>query len=221
MLRKVFGLFVLKVDSKSPDPKVVSLAVKVVKEGGIIVYPTDTVYGVGGNALDPGAVLRVFKVKERSLGQAVPVAVSSVKMAEELAIVNSRARKLMDRFWPGALTLILKRKSIVPLEVTGGREGVGLRMPNHKVPLAIMQGSGLPLVATSANKHGKQNPTTADEAVKQVGDEVDLVLDAGRSGMKISSTVIDLTRRTPVILRRGPIPQESIELVVGTVLVKS
>ena len=203
---------VLKVDPVKPDPKIISTAARAIKEGLVIVYPTETVYGIGTNALDPKSVLKIFRIKERPLNKALPIAVSGPKMAEKLAFVTEEARKLVREFWPGPLTIILKKKSSVPIEVTGGGENVGLRAPGHAIPLSIMKITGLPLIATSANKHNQPNPETVDEALAQIG-EVDLVLDAGKV-KGVPSTVIDLTKRPPVIIRDGPIPRTRIEKIL-------
>jgi len=206
---------VLKVNPVKPDPKIISTAARAIKEGLVIVYPTETVYGIGTNALDPKSVLKIFRIKERPLNKALPIAVSGTKMAEKLAFLTEEARKLMREFWPGPLTIILKKKSSVPVEVTGGGESVGLRAPGHAVPLSIMKMTDLPLIATSANKHNQPNPETADEALTQIG-EVDLVLDAGKV-KGVPSTVIDLTKRPPVIIRDGPIPRTRIEELLKSV----
>lgn len=208
---------ILKVDPQNPDPNAISTAVQTVRQGGIFVYPTDTIYGLGADALNPQAVLKVFKVKGRPLDQALPLAVADLEMAKKLAFITEKARRLIENFWPGALTIVLKRRLVVPSEVTAGRVGVGLRAPNHLVPLSIIRESNLPLVTTSANKHGKPSPTTAEDAIKQIGEEVDLIIDAGGAEIRVGSTVIDLTKKPPVILRRGPISKESIEAVIGFV----
>jgi len=206
---------VLKVDPVKPDPKIISTAARAIKEGLVIVYPTETVYGIGTNALDPKSVLKIFRIKERPLNKALPIAVSGTKMAEKLAFVTEEAKKLVREFWPGPLTIILKKKSSVPMEVTGGGGSVGLRAPGHAVPLSIMKMTGLPLIATSANKHNQPNPETADEALTQIG-EVDLVLDAGKV-KGVPSTVIDLIKRPPVIIRDGPIPRTRIEKILKSI----
>jgi len=213
-------IILLKVDPEKPDLKTVDLAVRIVQEGGAIIYPTDTVYGIGANALNPQSVLKVFKIKRRPLNEALPIAVSGIDMADELAFIPENTMKLIGRFWPGALTVILRKKPIVPLEVTGGGDYVGLRAPNHPVPIAIIEKAGLPLVATSANKHGGPSPVTAGEALKQVGENVDLCLDAGRTEIQRSSTVLDLTRSPPVVLRIGPISVGAIKKVLGEVRVQ-
>lgn len=207
----------LEVDPRKPGPEAISLASEAVKRGGVIVYPTDTVYGLGANALNPEAALKVFVIKNRPLDQGMPVAVSGIGMAEELAIVTEEARRLMERFWPGALTILLKKKPVVPPTVTGGGEKIGLRAPNHAVPLSIIRASRLPLIATSANRHGRPNPTTAEEASRQLGEMVDLVIDGGRSEAPVPSTVIDITLELPSIVRDGPVSRRSIEAVISPI----
>ena len=181
---------ILHVNQKNPEVGAINTAVDVIKCGGVIIYPTDTVYGLGADALNPDAVLKIFTIKGRPLDQPLPVAVSGLDLAGKLAFINETAHKLMGAFWPGALTLVLKKKSIVPSIVVGGSETVGLRMPDHAVPLMVIRGSGAPLVATSANKHGKSSPLEAEATMQQIGDEVDLVLDGGCTKGQ-SSTIID------------------------------
>lgn len=208
---------VLIVDSKKPERKIIDKAVKIIKAGGLIVYPTDTVYGLGTNALNSQAVLRVFDVKNRPLDQALPLIVSGLEMAEELASVTEEAKRLAQAFWPGALTIILEKKPVVPSVVIGRKLGVGLRAPNHVVPTIITRMSGLPLTATSANRHGGANPIDVREVLNQLGEGIDLILDGGRTKVGISSTVIDLTRIPPLIVRKGPVTKEMIEGVIGHV----
>lgn len=211
---------IVRVNPEEPDPKTIELAAKIIKEGGTIIYPTDTVYGIGTNALKPQSILKIFKIKRRPLNEALPIAVLGLDMADELAFISEKARELTGRFWPGALTVILRKKPTVPREATGGGKYVGLRAPNHPVPIAIIEKAGLPLVATSANKHGESSPVTAGEALRQVGENVDLCLDAGRTEIQRPSTVLDLTKSPPVILRIGPISVGAIKKVLGEVRVQ-
>jgi len=206
----------LSVDPKNPSVSVILKAVEIIRMGGLIAYPTDTVYGLGANALNPQAVLKVFKVKRRPLGQPLPVAVSGLKMAEELAYVNERGKRLIESFWPGALTIVLRKRPRIPPVVTGGELGVGLREPNHRVPLSIIEMSNLPLIATSANRHGVPPCVEVNEVVSQFDGEVDLIVDGGR-GARAVSTVIDLVREPPAILRQGPVTRGMIERVIGFV----
>lgn len=207
----------LIINPKKPEIAEIKTAVKVIQSGGLIAYPTDTLYGLGTNALNPSSVLKVFEAKKRPLDQALPLIVSGLEMANELAFVTDDAKRLIKAFWPGALTIILKRKSTVPSVATGGRLGVGLRAPNHPVPLAIARISGLPLVATSANRHGGANSVDVSDVLNQLGGCIDLILDGGRTKIGIASTIIDLTRAPPLIVRKGPITKEMVEEIIGYV----
>ncbi len=205
----------LSVNPLFPDPRAIKQAVKVVKRGKLIIYPTDTVYGLGANALDPEAVVLIFAAKHRPPEQPLPVAVCGTEMADELAIVTNEAQRLMATFWPGALTIVLEKKNSVPDVTTGGRRGVAIRMPNHQIPLQIMDSSGLPLIATSANIHGQPSSLTAEEAMAQFGDRVDLALDGGFASGK-PSTILDMTNEPSRVLRSGSITREEIALVLGS-----
>jgi L-threonylcarbamoyladenylate synthase len=208
---------VIEVDPNSPGREAIKRAVALIASGGSIAYPTDTVYGLGVSALDSCAVLRAFQVKQRPLSQPIPVAVGDAEMAERLAIFKDEARRLTEVFWPGALTLVLLRKPLVPLAVTAGRTDIAVRVPCHQVPLQIIAESMLPLTATSANIHGKPSCREAHEVLEQLGGQVDLVLDGGRTpGM--ASTILDLTGHRPRVLREGPVTREAIARVLGLVI---
>jgi L-threonylcarbamoyladenylate synthase len=185
-----------------------------IKAGKVVVYPTDTVYGLGANALDSAAVHKIFKVKGRPTGTPIPVAVDGIKMADRLAVINSEAKKLIATFWPGALTLILPKKDIIPEIVTAGHLGLALRAPDHQVPLMIIRKSKLPLIATSANLHGAPNCINAQEAAKQIGNHVDLILDGGPT-TDTASTVLDLTSEEPKVLREGPVTRLMLRGILG------
>lgn len=208
--------YVFSVNSKKPSSRALLKAVKIIKTGGLIAYPTDTVYGLGANALDQQAVLKIFKVKKRLLDRPLPVAISGIKMAEELAYVNEIAKKLMKAFWPGALTIVLYKKPRIPSVVTGGKSGVGLRAPNHKVPLTIIKLSNLPIITTSANKHRAPPCVNVNSILNQFHKEIDLIINGGTCKRGVS-TIIDLCRELPVILRRGLITKKMIENVIGSV----
>jgi len=205
---------VIEVDPNSPDREAIKRAVGLIASGGSIAYPTDTVYGLGVNALDSCAVLRAFNMKQRPLSQPVPVAVSDAEMAERLAIFRDEARSLTEVFWPGALTLVLPRKPLIPLVVTAGRTDLAIRMPCHQVPLQIIAESMLPITATSANIHENPSCREAAEVLQQLGGQVDLVLDGGRT-LGIASTILDLTGYRPRVLREGPVTREAIAQVLG------
>jgi L-threonylcarbamoyladenylate synthase len=190
--------------------------VAAIQQGKIIIYPTDTLYGLGANALNPHAVARIFQIKERPSHQALPIAVSGRTMATRFTYLTEKADRLITAFWPGALTLILRKKTAVLDRVAGERGGIGVRAANHVIPLTIIQTLDLPLTATSANKHGGAEPIDVEGACDQLGEEVDLVVDGGR-GNGVASTVLDLLKEPPKIVRRGPVTRDMIEAVIGPV----
>lgn len=205
---------VYRINPWNPDKRVIDEAVRVLAAKGLVVYPTDTVYGLGANPLDLAAVERVYKVKRR-IGKPLPILVSSIQAVDRIAYIDRRALKLMEKFWPGPLTIVLRDKGVLPEKVTLGTGKVGVRMPNHRVALMLAEGIGGLIIGTSANVSGMPSPRTIDEVLKQLGDKVDLVLDAGPVKIGIPSTVIDLTEEKPRLIRRGPISYEEIIAVIG------
>jgi L-threonylcarbamoyladenylate synthase len=205
---------IYEMDPKNLNMEILQLIAESLKKGAIMIYPTDTVYGIGGNALQSSVVLRIFEVKKRPLELPIPIAVNSILMANNLAHVSHDAEKLMKTFWPGSLTIVLKRKSIVPDEVTGGSDKVGIRIPNHSIPIKLMELTKFPLVATSANLHGQPSPTNINERVKKLGENVDLIINTEETIGGVPSTVLDLTRKPLKVLRKGPISRKEIEFVI-------
>lgn len=200
---------VLPVGPDAPAPR---RAVEALRAGEPVVYPTDTVYGLGCNATDPAAVRRVFEIKGRPPDQPVPVLVAEAWQAAELAELSEGARRLMRRFWPGPLTLVLPSRGVVAEMVTAGTGTLGLRMPDHPVPRALVQACGFPLVGTSANSSSKPAPVTVFQVLSDLNGKVGLVLDGGRLRGR-PSTVVDCTGERPKVLRLGPIPEELIQRV--------
>jgi L-threonylcarbamoyladenylate synthase len=196
------------------DGHAIRTAVNVIQNGGVVVYPTDTVYGLGADALNPVAIQRVFTIKNRPMHLPLPVVVLDLTMAKQLAVVDAPTQWLIDAFWPGALTIILEKKPLVPQILTSGGVSVGLRVPNHHVPLRMLDLARVPLVATSANKHGGVSALSAEEAQRQLGNEVDLILDGGPANGQ-PSTIIDMTKMPPLLVRRGPITRDAIEAIIG------
>ncbi|MDP6511091.1 MAG: L-threonylcarbamoyladenylate synthase [Dehalococcoidia bacterium] len=183
--------------------------------GGVGSFPTDTVYGLGGSSLLVEAVERVFRLKRRSLSHPMPLLLSGKEQLEiAVAEVPYLAWRLADKFWPGALTLVLRRASRIPPIVAGGGPGVAVRVPDHPVPRSLAEGMGVPIVGTSANITGRPSPTTAAEVQEQLGDGVDFIIDGGPCPVGVESTVIDLTG-VPRLLREGAIPRVDIERVLG------
>ena len=192
---------------------IVKEASELIKAGGLVVYPTETVYGLGADPFNRIAILKVFGAKRRPLDKPLSVAVSSLEEADELVFVNEATRKIAGAFLPGPITMVLKKKARLPKELTSGSEKLGIRIPDHPIALRLIELAG-PITATSANISGQPAPITAEEAKKQIGKEVDLVLDGGECKIKEPSTIIDLTESEPKILRVGAILEKEIKKVL-------
>lgn len=194
-------------------------AAELLRAGRLVAFPTETVYGLGANALDPDAVALIFKAKGRPFTSPLIVHVANTEAARELAVTWSKqADQLAQAFWPGPLTIIVPKAHTIPDIVTAGLAGVGLRVPAHPLALALLQAVQLPLAAPSANRFTHISPTTADHVRNGLGNRVDLILDGGPCTVGIESTVLSLTAGpTPKILRPGMISQSQIEAVIGPV----
>ncbi len=190
-------------------------ALAALRRGGLVAYPTDTVYGLGCDARDPQAVRRVFEVKGRPSGMALPLLVADLEMLERASAgLPAAAYILAARFLPGPLTLVVLKAPWVPEIVTAGQPTVALRIPGHPAPRLLAAGLGAPIVGTSANRSGQPSAVTAGEVRRQLGALVDYVIDGVCSG-GVESTIVDLTQRPPRILRAGAIPAERIEEALG------
>ena len=190
-------------------------AVSILKNGGVVAYPTDTVYGLGARMTDTAAVDRIFQVKGRPKDMALPVLLANRAQIEEIVkSVPLAAQRLSDEFFPGALTIILPKSSVVPDIITGGGKTVAFRIPNHPVPLALIKGLGKPIVGTSANLSGQPSALTAMEVQAQIGDKIDMVIDGGKCSGGIESTVIDLSGEKPVVRRQGAISIEELRKIL-------
>jgi L-threonylcarbamoyladenylate synthase len=186
--------------------------VAVLQRGGLVAFPTETVYGLGADASNPAAVARIYEVKGRPTSHPVIVHIGDVgELPRWAREIPEAAMKLAARFWPGPLTLVLRRGPGVGDEITGGDDTIGLRMPNHPVALELLRQFGGGIAAPSANKFGRISPTTAEHVRNDLGKDVDLILDGGPCEIGIESTIIDLSRDRPVLLRPGRISAEEIE----------
>lgn len=193
----------------------VNRAIVILKRGGIVAYPTDTVYGLGAVMTSLSGVERIFEVKGRPKGMALPLLVADAEQIRQVAFsIPDAAWRLVEEFMPGALTIVLLRASSVPDVVTGGGGTIAIRIPNHPVPLSLIAGTGKPIVGTSANLSGHPSALTADEVRAQIGDKVDLIIDGGRCPGGIESTVVDFTLNPPVMRRPGAIPLELLKQVI-------
>lgn len=205
----------LSVHPELPEDLYVLKAARILKEGGLVVFPTETVYGLGANGLDADAAKRIFAAKGRPSDNPLILHISDFAQVDELAVdISDTARKLMRRFWPGPLTLVLKKATIVPDAVTGGQDTVALRMPDHAVALALIRAAGMPLAAPSANLSGKPSPTTAEHVLEDLRGRVAMVLDAGPTRIGMESTVIDVSGDSIRILRPGGVGVDELRELI-------
>ncbi len=191
-------------------------AAAVLRAGGLVALPTETVYGLGANAEDPTAVSRIFQVKGRPPTHPLIVHIAGAEHLDGwVKEVPAAARLLAEHFWPGPLTLVLRRGARVPLEATGGLQTVAVRVPDHPIALALLKVFGGGITAPSANRFGSVSPTAADDVRAELGDAVDFVLDGGPCEVGVESTIVDVTGDTPAILRPGGVTCENLEAVLG------
>lgn len=202
------------------NPQVFREAGDILKAGGLVAFPTETVYGLGGNALDASAAKKIYAAKGRPSDNPLIVHVADTKSLYELAsFVPDNAKKLADRFWPGPLTMILPKKESVPDGTTGGLKTVAVRMPDHPAALELIRTSGVYIAAPSANTSGRPSPTCAEHVMEDLDGKIEMILDGGTVGIGIESTIVDLTGDIPVILRPGYITKQMLEEVIGEVTV--
>ncbi len=188
--------------------------IAVLKDGGLVAFPTDTIYGLGACFDNPDAVKRIYEVKKRPYDMALPLLVADeLQISEITEYIPDIAALLIKKLLPGGLTLVLPKAESVPAIVTGGGETVAVRITDHPVTIALIRGVGKPITGTSANVSGKPSALTAEETRLQIGDKVDLIIDGGRCGGGIESTIIDVTGDIPRLLREGAIPRAEIEKV--------
>jgi L-threonylcarbamoyladenylate synthase len=220
MTQKILATKHIKIDPLNPDPKVIRTAGDIVARGGLVAFPTETVYGLGANAMDGRAVIRIFEAKGRPSDNPMIVHVADLDQVGELVKnLPSPAKELMPVYWPGPLTLVVPAGRTVPPEVTAGLPSVAIRMPDHAVALALIRSAGSPVAAPSANLSGRPSPTTAAHVMEDLNGKIDLVLDGGPTGVGVESTVLDLTGPVPTILRPGGITLEDLEGILGQVAV--
>ncbi len=211
---------VRQVCREDPDPQIMDEAAAIVRRGGLVAFPTETVYGLGACALDAVAVAGIFEAKQRPASDPLIIHLGS---AEELALVAReippQALTLAARFWPGPLTLILPKRPEVPAEVTAGLDTVGVRVPSHPVARALIHASGVPIAAPSANRFSRPSPTRASHVLADLDGRIDLVLDAGPSEIGVESTVLDLTASPATVRRPGGVTLEALRTVLPEVVV--
>ena len=195
-----------KIDAFNPDSQILKQAAGLIVKGAVVVCPTDTGYAFSANAIDTKAVARVFELKGRLYSNPIHVAVSSMQEAEKYAQVNEAARRLASRYLPGALTLVLTKKEIIPSMLVAGKDTVGIRVPDNRAILTLTEMADRPLTTTSANISGRPTPYTAEEVIEQLGEAVEnvaLILDQGPLATRELSTIVDLTVSPPQLIRQG------------------
>jgi L-threonylcarbamoyladenylate synthase len=206
----------------APEPERIAQAAAVLRRGGLVAFPTETVYGLGANALDAAAVGRIFQAKGRPANNPIIVHVASVEQARQVvAAWPESATALAERFWPGPLTLVLPRAGTIPDTVTAGGPTVAVRVPAHPVARALLEAAALPIAAPSANRSSRVSPTRAEHVLRDLGGRIDLILDAGPTPGGLESTVLDLTAEPPRLLRPGLILPGEIATIVGPIQVSS
>jgi L-threonylcarbamoyladenylate synthase len=197
---------VIQVDPVAPDPDAIARAAAIIRAGGLVAFPTETVYGLGAHALDRAAVARIFEAKGRPSTDPLIVHVASFEALGPLTRqVPERAAQLARRFWPGPLTMVLPKSNLVPDEVTAGLDTVAVRVPVHPVARALLAAAGVPVAAPSANLFSRPSPTSAAHVLEDLAGRIDAILDGGATTVGVESTVLDLTGPTPTVLRPGAI----------------
>ncbi|MGI0010818.1 MAG: L-threonylcarbamoyladenylate synthase [Nitrosopumilaceae archaeon] len=208
----------LKINPKRPQISKIRYTAALIKEGKIVAFPTETVYGLGANALDASAIKRIFMAKGRPSDNPLIIHIYDKndvqKLAKEIPIIT---KKIIDKFWPGPLTIVLKKSKIIPKITTGGLETIAIRMPKNKIAQLLIREAKTPIAAPSANFFGRPSPTMAKHVQEDLSDRIDLIIDGGQTRIGIESTVIDLTRKVPMLLRPGGITLEQLQGIIGKV----
>ncbi len=207
---------IIKIDSADIDNKSMTEAAELIRAGELVAFPTETVYGLGADALNPGASRRIYEAKGRPSDNPLIVHIAKFQDLEAIAReVPRQAKLLADAFWPGPLTMIVWKNDSVPRETTGGMDTVAVRMPNHPVALGLIAASGCLIAAPSANTSGRPSPTEAAHVAADMDGRIPMILDGGAVGIGIESTIIDLTEEVPMVLRPGYITTEMLSVVLG------
>ncbi|NLY89827.1 MAG: threonylcarbamoyl-AMP synthase [Firmicutes bacterium] len=207
---------IIKIDPEKPDEAYLQEAAAILRRGGLVAFPTETVYGLGAAVTHPQAIQRVYAVKGRPADNPLIVHLDSFRRLPAVAAgIPPAARRLAEKFWPGPLTMVLPKKTTVPEEVSAGLPTVAVRVPAHSVALRLLQLAGVPVAAPSANLSGRPSPTRGSHVAEDLDGLVEMILDAGPTGVGVESTVLDLTEETPRILRPGGVTREMLEEVFG------
>jgi len=183
---------ILKINPLKPQQKLIKVAARAIKRGGTVIFPTETVYGLGANAYNAEAALKVFKAKGRPADNPLIVHIADFNQLDDVAIdIPETIKSKLHIVWPGPLTFVLKKKESIPYEVTGGLETVAVRMPAHPIALSLIKASGVPIAAPSANRATRPSPTKAEHIIEEMKDRVDVIIDGGKTFFGVESTIID------------------------------
>lgn len=209
---------VVAMDGDHLDEEAIKKAGRILKDGGLVAFPTETVYGLGGNALDPRASMKIYAAKGRPSDNPLIVHIAELgKLKEITTEIPEGARILAEKYWPGPLTMILPKADIVPKETTGGLDSVAVRFPSDVIAQKLIQAAGGFVAAPSANTSGRPSPTLAEHVEEDLGDAIDMILDGGQVGIGLESTIVDFTEEVPVVLRPGYISLEMLQETLGEV----
>ncbi len=201
----------IRLNPTKPAVDTINIAARAIKSGGLVAFPTETVYGLGANAWDEDAVAKIFRAKRRPASDPLIAHITDIDQLYDLArAVPESAHVLCRRFWPGPLTLVLKKSAGVPDNLTAGLDTVAVRMPDHAVALALIESAGVPIAAPSANRFSRPSPTTAQHVLDDLADDIDLLLDAGPTTIGLESTIVSLADDPPQLLRPGGVPLEAL-----------
>jgi len=209
---------IIRVNKNNPEIELIDFAAKVIKEGGLVAFPTETVYGIGANSFNEEAVKKIFIAKGRPQDNPLIVHIAELEQIYDLVKeVPQKAKTLMKKFWPGPLTLIFKKSQKVPYVNTAGMDTVAIRMPSNTIAHLLIKRAEVPISAPSANVSGKPSPTDASHVIEDLYGKVDVIIDGGKCDVGVESTVLDLTEKVPVILRPGAVTLEMLREVIGNV----
>lgn len=209
---------ILKIDKDNIDREMILESANAIREGELVAFPTETVYGLGANGLDEDAVKKIYIAKGRPSDNPLILHISSGEELQPLVKdIPPIAYKCMERFWPGPLTMIFKKSEIIPSIITGGLDTVAIRMPSHPIASALISASGVPIAAPSANTSGRPSPTNAEHVMEDMKEKIPIIIDGGNTGIGLESTVLDLSVENPMILRPGGITLEDLREIIPNV----
>lgn len=216
--RKIMETKIVKVDRKHPQADIMREAGRILKDGGLVAFPTETVYGLGGNALDVNASHKIYAAKGRPSDNPLIIHIADMEDLPVLVTeIPPEAKRLADAYWPGPLTMIFPKSECVPYETTGGLDSVAVRMPNHSVAQILIREAGGYVAAPSANTSGRPSPTLAEHVIEDLNGKIDMIIDGGSVGIGLESTIVDFTEEIPTILRPGYINEEMLRGILGEV----